>query len=695
MAKEEAKPQDKKGGGWFGWLKPKPAEQAIAALASDLNVSVDVTDKGKVRLTLSSDSRSTISSLVKALRRENVDIPEGYLPRSITFHEKDNIDEVTAILDKIVSKPKSVKFPELKDRVSEADMAGLENKDLYALRNQNGIVSMNMVGSIVKLALRDKTDAMEASKRRSEEPESDPRAQRKAARKAVPQAGAAVVETVPSSRAATEADFIPDDSIDLGAQYNVISRNGPQGSLVVSHESFTSPEAWLADLKELRDAVGNTGVVTVQRYENTKTNTRGFIIKGLPADQLVEAGINMTTKDDLIRNIQAAAQAEEQYVTTGTEGPVKSATFLFPKGDKQLPLERQQAFIAQLQEAFGDDGHKYVTATTNPETHEQTGFKIIGTTKAELTAGGGAPISNNAMIAKLREQAERIRTETPIADTPDISKSVVMLFPKDLPQERRDSYIEELRSMYPESGDKFVRVYNAKNDINISGIKILGTSKEELLETDRKKIGNKELVAKLQSVISSSRASVVNADAVEPPAGTLALDGTSAAADLVTEFLKETRLKNGEYTVRKKEILANKGVDPTEALRELAESRNNGMSFPEDSKIFVISNIDKDPDQLQALREAFQQEGYQNTAVIGGNNLYVGLTDEHAASHVARLSGESKGAEAEANLRKLLERAFTGVEVEAVVKSYTQRNPVSTGMARSAVGSSSSSSATS
>lgn len=654
MAKEASKAEPQKKGWFSNLFAAKPAAEVLGNVAKDLIFSVAVSDTGEAAVTISGEA-SAVSKFSKALKGEEIAFADGKKRGSIVITGEAALAKLTEITDKVRNTPKGINFMPLRDRATEEAMTGLTDREMFALRNQND-PTLGMLSSIIKLAVRDKQEAIGAAKAAAPAPKPS----------RVDKPGRAA----PAAPVAEETDFSMNNDL------RIRSRSGPNGGIVLAVPQHLSDEDWVKGIQDIRNASADSGLISVQRYQSpSNPDNRGYIVAGLDADKLLKADEATISPEKLQARIRNAVKADKLDIASAFPEPEKVAAFGFPK---EFDEGRKQQWLEAMQAAFGEEGEKYITGVRGVD-GKLASFKIAGATRDELT-DGGKQVGNKALLAKLTEMADAIRAETPIADKPDLDKSVAFLFPKDLPHERRDRYVEELQGLYAEHGDKLVRNYRSRNDMERTGIKIIGVSKDELMGEGEKSVGNKVLVERLQSIMQRSNAEVVPANEPEAATGTVSLDATAndatlSNADMVKDFMADVRSQLVAYEVARKEIRATKTDDEAlAALQDLAQSRQTNVNFPKDSKMIVIRDTRKGQDEMVALRDALNDQGFK-ASVVGVTNLYIDLTPGHEGTHAARLAADgSADRSPEDTLRQLLGTAFKPGEVDQMVGEYSKRN---------------------
>jgi hypothetical protein len=524
--------EKKSGSSWFGsWFKPK----ALSDVVKNVELRLDVSDQAKPSIMLSGDE-SAIKALVKSLKHESVDIPEGHLKRSIVFHEEENIEQLVSALEKLRGSAKKMHLPKLKDRARQDEMEGITTEDLLAIRQQYDPTLSNL-RSHVKLAVRDMEEAIAEKakhKKAAKKPASDDR------KKAEPEA--------------TQADFI------LETQYTLDAENSPEGGVALRFPADTEQKTKHTDLKELRAEFGEEGKDRVRGYQqqNNLSNS-GIVITGITAEELGITSDTAVGKAEIIEKIRA------------------------------------------------------------------------------IKAG-----VNTEMVIDLAE----------VANLVDGSKSVSFRFPQDLPRERKQAYLQELRANFGEDGKEYIKGYQSKSDPSVSGVTIVGLDRNDVMEAGQTRISNKMLAEKVRGM-----APAVEVVPIPVPDATEVAAAPSTAEQVMT-FLKDFRKK----MVR----------DSHNHEQELDKST---ISFPSRSKIIRFAAIGSEAGDLRTVVDAFKAEGFANTAIIAGNEIHIDLSGTDRSSHVAALSGRAAPSSLESKMETLLSTAFKTSEVSQLMAEYKRRNP--------------------
>jgi hypothetical protein len=529
--------EKKTGSSWFsGWFKPKALSDAI----KNVTLSLEVDGQANPSITLRGEE-GDIKALIKSLKYEGVDIPEGHLKRSIVFQEEENIEQLVSALEKLRGQPKKMNLPNLKIRATEAEMAVMKletvDADLKAIRQQNDPHLSNLRAH-VRLAVIDMQEKIAASAEKPKKSKKDDEVKKK---KAEPEV--------------TQADFI------LETQYTLDAANSPEGGVALRFPADADQKTKRTDLNELRAEFGDEGAERVKGYQKQNDPSNSGVI-------------------------------------------------------------------------------------------------ITGITAEELGVSGGAAVGKSEIIEKIRAIKAAVNTEMVIdlAEVPNLAedtKSVSFRFPVDLPRERKQAYLQELRANFGEGGKDVIKGYQSKSDPSVSGITIVGLDRNDVLEAGQTKINNKLLAEKVRAM------SAVEVQPIPVDVATEVIAAPSSA-EQVTAFLKEFRSK----MVR----------DSHNHEQELDKA---AITFPKRSKVIRFAGIGPEAGDLRTVVAAFKAEGFNHTGIIAGNEIHIDLSGTDRSSRVAAVSGSSTPSSLEGKMETLLSTAFKAPEVTQLMAEYKRRNPPS------------------
>jgi hypothetical protein len=345
---------------------------------------------------------------------------------------------------------------------------------------------------------------------------------------------------------------------------------------------------------------------------------------------------------------------ETQYTVDVENSPEGGIALRFPADTHQ---QTKRTDLNELRAEFGDEGKDRVKGYQQQNNPSNSGIVITGVTAEELGVSADATVGKSEIIEKIRAVKAAVSTEMVIdlAEVPNLAedtKSVSFRFPADLPRERKQAYLQELRSNFADGGKDVVKGYQSKSDPSVSGVTIVGLSKEDVLEAGQSKINNKALAEKVRAMAPATE--------VEPVAVEAATEVVAApsSAEQVTEFLKGFRKK----MVR----------DSHNHEQELDKA---AITFPSRSKVIRFAGVGPEAGDLKTIVSALKSEGFSHSAIIAGNEIHIDLSGTNRTSHVASLSGGAPEENVEAKLEGLLNKAFKPNEVSQLMGEFKKRNP--------------------
>lgn len=389
--------EKKSGSSWFsGWFKPKALNDTI----KNVTLSLDVDDQANPRITLKGEE-GDIKSLIKSLKYEGIDIPEGHLKRSIVFHEEENIEQLVSALEKLRGGAKKMNLPKLKDRVNQEEMEGITPEDLVAIRQQYDPALSNL-RSHLKLAVRDMEEAIaekQKQKKATKKPGNDDR------KKAEPDP--------------TQADFI------LETQYTLDAANSPEGGVALRFPIDATQEQKRIDLVELRAEFGEEGKERVKMYRTSDTPPQHLlIIKGITPDDLGVAKGSTIGKTELVEQIRTVNAGVDQDIADNQmvidladvqhhADTTKRASFRFPDN---LSSDRKESYLQELRDNFADGGRNNIKSRRSKLDKSLVGLTIVGLGKDDIMEAGQATINNKRLAEKVRAMASAVEVEPTALD---------------------------------------------------------------------------------------------------------------------------------------------------------------------------------------------------------------------------------------------------------------------------------------